>query len=240
MTRIGYEYLGCRFHECPHDCGVQSVQTKEDQTKEKERMRFLRRHLDQVVTIYGCEWKSKKADMWAHGKTIKSSISEFLGRKTIGEHEILKGIENGSFFGIAKVDIQTPQEVINRYRKLNFPLIFRYLEISEDMLPSEILEQARDRQTQFPLNAKTLCWNAEGYVGCTPLLKFYASLGMKISNLQWALEYESGTPFKDFVDELVEERIKALKEKDDTRGDRAKFVLNSAVGKLLLRILYIV
>lgn len=231
MIRIGYEYLGCRFHQCPHDCGVQSVQTKEDQIKEKERMDFVRRHLDSLITIYGCEWSRKKADMWAHGETIESPISQFLGRKTIGEHEILKGIENGSFFGIAKVDIETPQEVIERYRKLNFPLIFRYLEISEDMLPPDILKEARDRKKEFPLKAKTLCWNAIGFVGCTPLLKFYASLGMKISNLQWALEYESGKPFRPFVDELVEERIKALKENDETRGDRAKFVLNSAVGK---------
>ena len=231
--KIGYEYMGCRFHRCPHKCGVESVQSDEDFLRETKRLEFLEENLDVFHIIRGCEWAEEKKKIFKQRRFIKSNISPFLGWKHVGEQEILKAVENGSFYGIMCVDIETPDEVVAKYEKLNFPFIFNKVGIDEDMLSPEVLEEARKRNTSFPVSVKTLTWNAKSFIAVSPLLKFYMKLGMKISNVQWALQYQVGKPFKYFVESLVEERIAAESStpKNTSRGDRAKLALNSAVGK---------
>lgn len=231
---IGYEYMGCRFHKCPFDCGTYSVQTEEECEKEQERLHFLRRNLTRLVIIYGCEWKKlktkiKQKETEQMRKILTSRISQFLSHPSVTEEEILGAVTEGEFYGILCLDISTPPEVIEKYQYLNFPFIFNNLEVTEEMLSSETLELAKDRLVKFPVNAKTLTWNSTGFIGCTPLLEFYIKLGMKLSNVRWALQYQRGAPFSDFVNSLVDVRISAIDSDNKALGERAKFVLNSAV-----------
>lgn len=230
LVTIGYEFNGCRFHRCPHKCGVVSVQTDEEYSKQKEKEAKLKRILTALKTIQGCEWERRKKVFLRRGYMIKSNVSKFLGRKSISEMEILNAVRDGAFYGICRVDIETPNEVAEKYRKLNFPLIFHNVEITEEHLEPELAEQAKLKGIKFPVKSKSLSWNAKGYIGSTPLLQFYMQIGMKITNLQWAIEYQSAQPFKHFVSSLVEERIEATIAGNAPRGDRAKLVLNSAVG----------
>lgn len=228
----GYEYRGCRFHRCPHNCDTVSIQTDEEYKKEQERMDYLRRILTNVYVIYGCEWKKLKRRLKDDKQKIESDICSFLTRESVSETEILDAVRRGEFYGLVRADICTPDHVIEKYGKLNFPLIFNNLEITEDLLSPETLRHAEERKIKFPVTAKTLTWNAEGYIGCTPLLQFYMELGMEIKNIQWALQYQKATPFGNFVKAMVDVRVAAKKNKNGPAGDRAKFVLNSSVGKL--------
>ena len=235
IITIGYEYNGCRFHRCKFNCDTVCVQTDEQYEKQKKKEAYLKRILTSLKIVQSCEWEKQKKSILRQGIGISSEKIPFLGRKSVSEQEILNAIKDGRFYGICKVDIETPHEVAKKYEKLNFPLIFKNTEITEEMLSSEVLEIAKGRKLNFPLLAKTLTWNANGYIGCTPLLQFYMELGMKVTNIQWALSYQRAQPFKKFVNELVEERIKAAEcqPENKPRGDRAKFVLNSAVGKYI-------
>ena len=235
--RVGYEFMGCRFHRCPHKCGIESVQTDTQFEEERKKIIFLERELDVLKVIYGCEWREEKKKIFQRGDKIASRISCFLGRKHVAEREILEAVEDGRFYGIVCVDIETPDEIVEKYKKINFPLIFKNAEIEEEMLSAEILNEARKRKTKFPVSVKTLCWNAKGYIGCSPLLQFYLKLGMKITNVQWALQFQCGKPFQEFVDTLVNERIEAETTGNTPRGDRAKLALNSAVGMIFKLIL---
>ena len=241
-VRVGYEYMGCRFHQCPFDCGTYSVQTDEEYEKEQDRLNFLRRNLDRLVIIYGCEWKKLKSRIKEQeakeGTKIlqDSKISQFLSRTSVSEEEILTAAANGTFYGIICLDISTPPEVIEKYEDLNFPFIFNNVPITEDMLSEATQNLAKSRSIKFPVTAKTLTWNAVGFIGCTTLLKFYKELGMELSNVRWALQYERGAPFSDFVNSLVDVRIDAIKNDNGPLGDRAKFVLNSAVARDTTRV----
>ena len=231
VVRVAYEYFGCRFHRCPHNCGTESRQSDEEYEKEQKRLAELKRICSIVKIKYGCQWKAQKREMREKGESFGTKVSTFLMRESVAESEILDAIREGRFYGVAKVDIQTPEEISKKYEHLNFPLIFNSPEITEDMLTPEQLQMVKSRKEEFPLRPKTLTWNARGYVGCTPLLKFYMELGMKVTNIQWALEYQSEKPFEGFVNKMVDERISASQNKNGPKGDRAKFVLNSAVGK---------
>ena len=230
-VQIAYDYNGCRFHRCPHKCKVECVQSEEDFKKEQIRKAFLEENVTVYNVIYGCEWKKEKEILKAEGKKIDSKITPFFLQDTISEGEILNAIKDGTFYGIVCADIETPEDVIEKYEKLKFPLIFNNCEIEEDMLTPAILEQARQRKCKFPIRVKSLCWNAKAYIGCSPLLQFYLEIGMKLKNIQWALQYQRDTPFSNFVDSLVNVRIEATKDKNGPLSDRCKFVLNSAVGK---------
>ena len=231
QVKIGFEFYGCRFHRCPLNCGIESVQTDEEFIRQKEREAFLEQNLFSLKTIQGCEWKAQKAAILEQERRIKSKITPFLGLEFVTEKQILNAVRVGTFYGICRVDIETPVEIIKKYESMNFPLIFNNVEIPEEFFSPDVREDAIRRGVKFPVKQKTLIWNSKGYIGCTPLLKFYMELGMKISNLQWALQYEKSEPFKDFVSSMVKERINATDLKNGPRGDRAKLVLNSAVGK---------
>ena len=230
LVTVGYEYYGCRWHRCPWNCGIKSVQTEEQFQEQRKRESYLNRILTSFVIIQGCQWAWQKKFLAARNEPIRSTITPFLGRNSISESEILDAIKNGTLYGLCKVDIDTPTEIAEKFKKLNFPLIFNNVEISEDQLSPETLEAAKAKGCQFPLTSKTLSWNAKGYIGCTPLLQFYMQLGMRVSNVQWALQYQPAEPFQGFVDSLVDVRINATRTKNGPLGDRAKFVLNSAVG----------
>ena len=81
----------------------------------------------------------------------------------------------------------------------------------------------------------TLCHNTDNRLVATPLLMFYMELGIQVEELYYALQYCEATPFSKFVDELVDIRVKSFGV-NAPLGDRAKFSLNSAIGRFGLNI----
>ena len=162
--------------------------------------------------------------------TLKSSLSCFLGKKNIKDSEILNSVMDGSFFGLLKVSLSTPPDVIAKYRRMNFPLIFRRATVEEHMLSEAMKNNAKEANREFPQECLTLTWNATDFIICSPLLKFYISLGMKAFDLKWAIQYIEAQPFSEFVDKMVEVRIGAYGN-NGPLGDRAKFTLNGCVGR---------
>ena len=239
---IGFEFMGCRFHQCPFNCGTPCLQTDEQYEAEQNRLDFLRRNLTRLVVMYGCEWEALKKRLRVQEKEsgkklLVSRVSQFLSQPSVSETEILNALAADEFYGIICLDITTPVDVIEKYEHLNFPFIFHDFDVTEDMLSNETLEMAKARKTKFPYKAKTLTWNSKGFIGCTPLLRFYLDLGMILSNIQWAIQYQRGAPFAEFVSSLVNERIEAVENDNKPRGERAKFVLNSAVVSVTKKII---
>ena len=233
---IGYEFMGCRFHKCPFKCPTNCLQTDEEHKIEQDRLDFLHRVLTRLVIMYECEWRALKEklklkEIRDDTKILESRISQFLSQPSVSETEILQAVNEGTFYGIICLDISTPPQVIEKFKHLNFPFIFNNVAVTEDLLSEETLKMAEARKTKFPVMAKTLTWNAENFIGCTPLLRFYLELGMKLENVRWALQYQPGAPFKDFVESLVNVRISAIENDNGPLGERAKFVLNSAVAR---------
>ena len=223
VFKMGWEYYGCYYHYCSY-CKIETIQTKEDVLKDFRRREALEAGLDRLVVARSCKWKALKYKI-----NFKSSLSPFLREPAITTAMILNAVREKQFFGIIKVSIETPQSVIDKLKHLNFPVIFRKQMVSEDMVNSEMLRMAKELKREFPYSVMTLCWHAESIILCTPLLSFYMDLGMRVKNVEYAIQYIPAKPFKPFIDSLVKMRIESVGT-NAPLGDRCKFTMNSSIA----------
>lgn len=151
-----------------------------------------------------CEWLELKKQISYH-----SSLSSFIGKKKITGKQLLDAVQLNDFFGVIKVDLKSPQTLIDKYKFINFPFIFNPVTITEDMVSPEMLKRAKNNGRKFPYSCMTLTYNAENFIATTPLLQFYLSIGMQVTKIHWAIEYIPSKPFSNFVKEMVEIRIQS-------------------------------
>jgi len=74
------------------------------------------------------------------------------------------------------------------------------------------------------------------------MLAYYLNNGMKVTKLYYFVEYAAQTPFRPFVDKMVQKRIEATKSGDKLSQNMSKMLMNSSwgrLGKLLLKYLRI-
>ena len=167
-------------------------------------------------------------------KTLEAEGKIFKPPET--EEEFLEAIENGRFYGLVKCDVFTPPEVIEKFASLNFPFIYRKVKVEEEMLAPKMKQMALEGGRSFPYETNTLTWSGEDLLLITPLIQFYISLGMKIRNIRWCVKYHKDQPFENFVNSLVDLRIQAVRECNPQLSNRAKFTMNSAVGRFGLNV----
>ena len=234
---VGYQYFGCYWHFCPNRCEVskKSKATLADGQKDARICEEIRRKVNRLIIKRSCEWMIERE---ALPVSYKSPDYCFLGRTEdqvgdtkITEKMILQKIASGDFYGMIRADVSTPPEIIAKYEHLNFPFIFRKCVITEEMLSPKMKEMAKMSGKDFPKETRTLTWNAKDIVLTTPTVQQYLELEMQVSNIQWAVEYKPTRPFEKFVDGMVKTRIKAHEEDNIPLGERAKFCLNSCVGR---------
>ena len=98
------------------------------------------------------------------------------------------------------------------------------------MLTQNVLYDAMKLKRKFPYTCKSMKFDAVDIVLTTPLLVFYLSWGLEVTNVHWAMQFLPGQqPFRQFIDEIVKIRIAAVGN-NKPLGDRAKFTMNSCIG----------
>ena len=127
---------------------------------------------------------------------------------------------------IFSVDITTPTDVIKKFETLNFPFIYRKVEVKESMVCEKMLEMAKSEGRKFPYETNSLTWSGQGLILATTLIQFYISIGMEIKRIHFAVKYQPGKPFKEFVDSLVATRVQAEEESNKGLSNRCKFTMN--------------
>ena len=60
---------------------------------------------------------------------IKSQMYCFLGSASVSDNDLIQAVEDGRFYGVLKVDIFSPDDVIAELKHLNFPVIFRFVRL---------------------------------------------------------------------------------------------------------------
>ena len=190
----------------------------------------ISQEVDEFVTMRECQWLKIRNFV-----KIESKLSVFFGKNTIKTDEIIAAIQKDQFFGLCKVKISTPLEVIKKYECLNFPFIFDRKEIKSEMLDAKMREITKLNGVSFPYSTTTLCYNSDERILATPLIKFYLSLGLEIEHIYFAIEYIKQKPFTKYVSQLVDIRVRNVGV-NATKGDRAKLTLNSSIGKFGLNL----
>jgi hypothetical protein len=84
--RIGFEYLGCRYHQCEWGC-IESVQTKEEIVSDRRRLEFLSNNLDELKLMRGCQWHKIR-------KTVnyEAELSKFIGKDIITQDLLINAV----------------------------------------------------------------------------------------------------------------------------------------------------
>ena len=222
-----FYYHGCRFHY-HKDCSVsESANIFNEQREKDDKIRNWCTKNGVYIEIFDCEWRILR-------KTVqfKNLSSCFFNHPTlIGEDEILKKVESGDFFGCLEIDIESPPETVEHFKKLNWPPIYTKIDVDETMVQPKLLKNIRNYKTTKQL---TQVFNAKNYLLTTDMYLFYKSKGMKFRNLTFAVEYQKAKPLKNFVDELVKCRIAADKANQPEMVSLFKLILNSSYGYLLL------
>ena len=89
----------------------------------------------------------------------------------------------------------------------------------------------KDRKTQFPLDrVLTLTYQANQILLTSETAKFYMEVGVDLSNLSRAYEYEQANPLAHFVKEVTDQRKAATRSGNKALQDVFKLVMNSSYG----------
>ena len=195
-----------------------------------ERQAFFRKKVEtfrqygEVFIMKECKWKRQLTTM----EKPQTQMGRILETDT--QESLLDAILNDEVFGFVRCDIETPKEQIEQFGEFLFPPLFCRMQITPDMV-SEYMKKRliEEDKSKYP---KTIVqrFNAKDIYLMTPLVKFYASRGMKVSNITRFEQYIGGEVFESFVQKCYVERVAATKENDMTKANTIKNVQNS--GKL--------
>ena len=216
-----FEYDGCFNHKCIYNCSISRKSRWNKNRDDRPRNNFFRK-LGILHTTTSCKWQKDRKNLRF---PIYTSI--FFNQKRITENQILNKIKGDKFFGLVKLDLKSPKPVIDKFMKLGFPPIFRHLQIDPEMIHPEykvkMTTQARKFDSQSVLSQT---FHADQILITTDMALFYHKLGMELSNLTMAIEFEKDRPFAAFVNKITAERKKATRMNNKPLQDIYKLVMN--------------
>ena len=222
-----YFFDGCYFHQCEHNCQTskKSLHQKPNDTKRDQ----LISEIGIVHKISSCKWSEKR-------KKIKfvSNVSKFFNcKRLISESELIDAIIAKEIFGMVQCDIMSPQKVIEKFMKLNFPPIFIHREVQSDSVCDFMRDQILNTKRKFPLKKQlTLGFHAKQHLITTEQFLFYHKQGMVLNNIAVVIEYQRDKPLKNFVDIVTEHRKQATLQNDESKQQLYKLVANSSYGRM--------
>ncbi len=174
----------------------------------------------------------------------------FLHSQTVTTEDILDGVQSQTsdtrFYGFVCCDIYSPDAVIEKYKDLGLPFIFQNIELHEEHLSPTTEMIARGLSAKFPKRQLCATYHADNILLNTDLLAYYLTLGLKVTNIYYAVEYIPQPVFDQFVEKMTKMRIQATydMQSDDaltrlggeTKQSLAKMMLNSSYGRLAMNL----
>ena len=160
-----------------------------------------------VVEKWECEfeaelkkWKANKSPEWL----LIRDMDEKRPFK-LSEKQIIAGIENGTIFGIAEVDIYTPNHLKEKFSEMT--AIFKHAEISRDDV-GEFMREYAEEHDLLKKPTKSLIGShfAKNYCVSTPLLQWYLKQGLVVEKTHLVIEYEPKKCFDWFLDHVSDMR----------------------------------
>ena len=230
-TEHFWEFDGCHHHECPHKCSVyqrfknKNVGSRWSPRSVEERNNFYRGR-GVLHTITSCQWYQLKKSV-----SYKNYSSAFFRKNDISEQQILEKISTGDFFGILRCDVTSPDHVIEFFKRISFAPVFLHKQVDENSIHPEYVEILKRNKRSFPLEpVLTIGYHGKDLLLTTEFVKYYLKLGIKITNVTEALEYEKDDALAKFVHHVTNERKKATEAGNNALQNIFKLVMNSSYG----------
>ena len=241
-TKTVYEYNGCYYHKCPHNCfifrGIKSEKwlKKLEKTQEKDDIKkiFLLTQGLKYVSIQECDYMRK-----VKSKTL-SLYNNYLptyyqkNRSTLSESQIIDDIQNGLLFGAVEVDIAINDNLYDYFKE--YPPFFCTCEVPMNVIGDHMSDFCKNNDITFK-NRKLLIsgTKAKKILLATPLLKWYLNHNCNIKRIYQVIEFQPKKSFTSFIETVTENRILGDRHKDKSIiGDTYKLLSNSAYGSVLI------
>ena len=227
-------FMGCCFHRCTCEVSLRSP-TDDEKYKRDQLIKKLCSKRGVYKEIFECEFDKMKIDM------EENEVSCFFGKlrkkQMVSEANIFKKVQSGLFYGFLCCDIESPPEVIKRWMQLGWPTIPTHITPTEDMIQPVIADKMRQRNIKIAENQLTLVFHEKNYTITTDLYLFYRKIGMKMSNLRWAIEYTKDKPVKNFIDTMTQHRKDAERVGNKALVTLYKLIINSRKDSIHLTII---
>ena len=224
-------FHGCCFHQCPN-CGKSAGSPFLTPSKVKSDIEVENYCRKQGVyhRIFECQWDQ----LMKSGVKYKNFTSQFFEKNNIEETDLVEAVKDGSLYGFIQADLTSPDHVIEKYRQVNFPIIFNHVIVEDDMINPSILENLKKKKTDYSNKQLTLTFHAKSYLMTTDLCQWYMEQGVEISNVTLVVEYIKYQPFKKFINELAECRKVADQNGQSDLAAIFKLLANATYGSLAL------
>ena len=136
--------------------------------------------------------------------------------------------------------METPVELIKEYEEAGFlfPLVIKRQEITNEFLSPYMRERFVEESAKIDRQTVIQSYNGTQILAFTPIIQFWLSRGMRISNVTKFYQFVPGKALKPFADKVYNMRCQATYEKDESKGNTAKIFGNS--GKFRRYIHYLV
>ena len=254
VNRVAFQFHGCRYHGCP-TCELPhpfkpdvSPQTLYEKTCEITE--YLREQVGvEVVEMWECEWADQKPllpSILVFNYKYKNPIRKPWRKEgdvktdwnTICDADIIQAIKRGALFGMIQCDIEVPDRDGLRDYFSELTPIFKNTKISRADIGAHMREFAEENKIlSTPRPSLIGSYFGKQMLFATPLVRWYLSHGLVVSNVTLVLEYQPSPCFEDFGSRVSEAR----REGD---ADRSKAIIaetykllgNSAYGKTVTNV----
>jgi len=214
-----FQFHGCLFHghKCVKTKGVvfnpingKSMTSLHQDTKIKES--YIRALGYRLEVIYECQWESYKK----FSKHCKDFVASFFSRemeenKSMTEKDILNAVENNLFYGFVECDLYVPDSLKSKFSEMT--PIFKHASLSRSDLSEDMLKYAV-HYDMLKQAQKTLIGSYYGkkILVLTPLLRWYLSHGLCVSNIYQVVQFKRHKCFVKFGESVCQMRRNADKD----------------------------
>ena len=207
-----------RFHRCPY-CKIEvaSNNGKDDHVKHQ----FLRSR-GILHLMYGCQWEKQRSAY----KQLPTHMFPQLSLDYSTDDELLSGIKNGELYGFIKCDVDSLKEFIEKYLHLNFPPVIRRHTVVKNMMSEYMRQRFISYGRKTGINILIQSFHGKSLILFSPLAQFYIQLGLKLSNVQYFIQYQPYRCLEVFTKQVTSMRIAADYESNDEKSTTAKLVGN--------------
>ena len=239
-TKTAYQFQGCFFHGC--SCNREEVNSVNGKTMtellvETRKTTAYLRHFVKVVELWECEWKKMRRD--PHVKRCLDAAFPRRHRRvqwTMTQQQILRGVRDGTVFGMIECDICVPEELRDHFAEMQ-PVFKNTSLVREDLGPFMHRYAEEHNIMTIPRRMLVGSYYGDKILLATPLLRWYLDHGLEVLHVYQIIEYDPIPCFRRFGDAVSEARREG-----DVHHDRAiiadtmKLLGNSGYGKTITNV----
>ncbi|KAL8613898.1 hypothetical protein ACOMHN_032888 [Nucella lapillus] len=243
-TRTAYQFHGCLFHG--HECHL--TQNLTNNPVNGKSMQQLRQNTDNIRTYLGdtlkinlvekweCEWKNEQEENAEIGRFLDGKFPPYVSpfdKQKITLTSIFSAVTKGRLFGLVQCDLEVPEHLREHFEEMT--PIFKNTQVNREDAGDFMKTYAENHGLlQRPVKTLIGSYFGKDLLLTTPLLRWYLSHGLKVTDVQQIVEYRPERCFQDFGDKVSDSRREG--DHDPPKAilaENFKLLGNSAYGKTI-------